>query len=117
VPEIEHLVQHGVAKTFNLGHAVADFPDDADRLPGGRGFRAGDLLFDFLQEVSHVSLPFDEPTRDVRCSTVAAPCHSRDASAINLARMLPSYTSLPTLIRMPPMSAGFSPNDISSVSP
>ena len=49
VAEIEHLVEHRVGQAFDLGHAVADFADDADVLLGGRGFDAGDLRFNFLQ--------------------------------------------------------------------
>ena len=46
--EIEHLVEHRVGQAFDLGHAVADFADDADVLLGDGGLGAGDLGFDFL---------------------------------------------------------------------
>ena len=55
--EVEHLVQHDVGETFDLGDAVADLADDADGLLGRRGLGAGDLRFDFLDQVSHVSSP------------------------------------------------------------
>ena len=38
VAEVEHLVEHRVGQAFDLGHAVADFADDADVLLGGRRF-------------------------------------------------------------------------------
>ena len=40
VAEVEHLVEHRVGQAFDLGHAVADFADDADVLFGRRGLRA-----------------------------------------------------------------------------
>ena len=55
--EVEHLVQHHVAEPFDLGDAVADLADDADALLGRRGLGAGDLRFDFLDQVGH-----DRPT-------------------------------------------------------
>ena len=48
VAEVEHLVEHRVGQAFDLGHAVADFANDADVLLGRRGFDAGDLRFNFL---------------------------------------------------------------------
>ena len=48
VAEVEHLVEHRVGQAFDLGHAVADFADDADVLLRDRRFDAGDLRFDFL---------------------------------------------------------------------
>ena len=48
VAEVKHLVEHGVGEAFDLGHAVADFADDADVLFGRRGLGARDLGFDFL---------------------------------------------------------------------
>ena len=92
------------AKPFDLGHAVADLADDADALLGSRGFGASDLRFDFLHQVSH----------SVTHSTGR---HSRASSAARRARTLSSYTSLPTLIRIPPMSAGFSAKVASSPGP
>ena len=32
VAEVEHLVEHRIGQAFDLGHAVADFADDADIL-------------------------------------------------------------------------------------
>ena len=55
VAEVEHLVQHDVAKALDPGDAVADLADDADGLLGGRGLGARDLRFDFLHQVSHGS--------------------------------------------------------------
>ena len=52
--EVEHLVQHHVAEPLDVGDAVADLADRADGLLGGRGLRARDLRFDFLDQVSHV---------------------------------------------------------------
>ena len=49
VAEVEHLVEHRVGEALDLGHAVADFADDADVLLGHRRLDAGDLGFDFLQ--------------------------------------------------------------------
>ena len=51
--EVEHLVEHDVAKSFDLGHAVADLADRADRLSGGGRFGAGNLRLDFVQQVNH----------------------------------------------------------------
>ena len=48
VAEVEHLVEHRVGEAFDLGHAVADFADDADVLFRRRGLGARDLGFDFL---------------------------------------------------------------------
>ena len=93
VAEVEHLVEHHVGEPLDLGDAVADLADDADGLPGRRGLGARDLRFDFLQQVSHKHL-----------SLVRS--HNRASSAASWARTLPSYTSLPTVIRIPPMSAG-----------
>ena len=53
LPEVEHLVQHHVAEPFDLGDAVADLADDADGLLRGCGLGAGDLRFDFLDQVGH----------------------------------------------------------------
>ena len=53
--EVEHLVQHDIGQAFDLGDAVANLADDADRLFAGRGFRARNLGFDFLNQVSHRS--------------------------------------------------------------
>ena len=53
VAEVEHLVEHRVGQAFDLGHAVADFADDADVLFRRRGFGAGDLGFNFLQQITH----------------------------------------------------------------
>ena len=47
-------------------------------------------------------------TRSAISSLLTPRCHRRASSAASLARTLPSYTSLPTLMRIPPMSAGFS---------
>ena len=49
VAEVEHLVEHRVGETFDLGHAVGDFADGADVLLRHRRLDAGDLGFDFLQ--------------------------------------------------------------------
>ena len=98
--EVEHLVQHDVAEPLDPGDAVADLADRADRLLGGRGLRALDLFFDFQDQVSHLSTSQER---------VRVPPAWR--------ARVPSYTSLPTLIRTPPMSAGFSPNDVSSAGP
>ena len=76
VAEVEHLVQHHVAEAFDLGDAVADFADDADVLLGRGGLGAGDLRFDFLDQVGH-----DAPTS---LSQAGARC------AASLARTLPS---------------------------
>ena len=51
--EVEHLVQHDVAETFDAGDAVADLADDADVPLDRGGLRAGDLRFDFLNQVGH----------------------------------------------------------------
>ncbi len=48
VAEIQHLVEHRVGQALDLGHAVADFADDADVLFCRRGLRAADLRFNFL---------------------------------------------------------------------
>ena len=77
VAEVEHLVQHGVGQAFDPGDTVADLADDADALPGGRGFGARDLCFDFLHQVSHVVI-------------TSARVHSRASSAASRARTLPS---------------------------
>jgi hypothetical protein len=50
VAEVQHLVEHRVGQAFDLGHAVADFADDADVLFGRRGLGARDLGFNFLQQ-------------------------------------------------------------------
>ena len=49
VAEIKHLVEHRVGQALNLGHAVADFADNADVLFGRRGLGARNLGFNFLQ--------------------------------------------------------------------
>ena len=107
VAEVEHLVQHDVAEALDLGDAVADLADDADALLRGRGLGARDLRFDFLYQVSH-------------CRYLTASNRLDSQARLERgqpARTLPSYTSLPTLMRMPPMSAGFSANDVSSPGP
>ena len=104
--EVEHLVEHDVAETLDLGNPVADLADDANGLLGGRGFGARDLGFYLLDQVSHLS----SPHRDNRA-------HKRASIAASFARTLPSYTSLPTLMRIPPMSPGFCANDVSSPGP
>jgi len=53
VAEVEHLVEHRVGEAFDLGHAVGDFTDDADVLPGHGRLEAGDLRFDFLEDAAH----------------------------------------------------------------
>ncbi len=51
--ELDHLVEHDVAEAFDLGDAVTDLADDADVRLGDRGLEAGDLGFQFLQDVAH----------------------------------------------------------------
>ena len=53
IAEVEHLIEHRVGETFDLGHAVADFANGADVLFGRRGLDARDLGFDFLQQITH----------------------------------------------------------------
>ena len=53
--EVEHLVQHDVGQALDPGDAVANLANDADGSFAGRGFRARDLGFDFLHQVSHRS--------------------------------------------------------------
>ena len=101
VAEVEHLVQHDVGEPLDLGHAVTNLADHAHRLPGRRRFGSGDLGFDFVYQVSHVVL-------------ASFRIHRRASSAASLARTLASYTSLPTRMRIPPMSRGLISNDVSS---
>ena len=86
-------------RPFDLGDAVADLADDADGLLGGRGLGARDLRFDFLDQVSH---------RSSHLVKASQPCLERrqpgaHAAVVDVAA---------DLIRMPPMSAGFSSNDV-----
>ena len=87
VAEVEHLVEHGVAETFDLRDAVADLADHADGLLGRRGLHARDLRFELLNQVRHVSflrLRSIELRRDCaaiieapsRTFTIAARAHS-----------------------------------------
>ena len=48
LPEVDHLVEHGIGQAFDLGDAVADLADDAHVLLRGRRLRARDLRFNFL---------------------------------------------------------------------
>jgi len=48
--KVQHLIVHRVGQATHLGHAVADFGDDADILLPQRGLHPGDLAFDFLQD-------------------------------------------------------------------
>ena len=82
VAEVEHLVQHHVREPFDLGDAVADLADDADGLLGGRGLGAGDLRFDFLDQVSHEVL--------IPAAATGSAGHRRASSAASWARTLPS---------------------------
>src|SRR5205814_3441022 len=100
----DHFVQHDVRKAFDLCDAVADFANDPDALACGRGSGGRDVRFDFLHDVMHTS-------------SHQWSLHSRACSAASFARTLPSYTVLPTLTRSPPMSAGFSANDVSTFAP
>ena len=104
VAEVEHLVEHDIGQPFDLGNTVADLADDADALLGSRGLGPSDFRFDFPYQVSHRSSHSRER-------------HRRASSAARRARTLSSYTSLPTLIRIPPMSAGFSAKVASSPGP
>ena len=76
VAEVEHLVEHGVAETFDLRDAVADLADHADGLLGRRGFHARDLRFELLNQVRHInflrlrSSSFVETRRDHRGAVV-----------------------------------------------
>jgi hypothetical protein len=49
VPEIQHLVVHGVGQTLHLGHAIADLAHDADVLLHHRSLYSGDLGLNVLQ--------------------------------------------------------------------
>src|SRR5262249_51739393 len=89
VAQVDHLVEHRVGQPFDLGDAVAELADDADVLPGRRRLGARDLRFNLLQQVRHA------PSLQKLFSNSANPL-----------RTLPSYTSLPTWIRVPPISAG-----------
>jgi hypothetical protein len=51
--ELDHFVEHHVAKPFDFGDAVADLADHADVGAGDTGFEAGDFGFEFLQDVAH----------------------------------------------------------------
>ena len=52
--KLEHFVEHRGAEAFDLGHAVADFPDDANvGFGGGSALDAFDFAFEFLQNVAH----------------------------------------------------------------
>ena len=55
VAEVEHLVEHDVAETFDTGDAVADLANDADAPFDGGGLGAADLRFDFLEQAGHMS--------------------------------------------------------------
>ena len=90
VAEVQHLVEHRVGQAFDLGHAVADFADDADVLLGRRGLHAGDLA-------------------SISCNMllINASHQKLSSNAASRACTLPSYTSLPTCIRSPPINAGF----------
>ena len=57
-----------VAEPFDRGDAVADLADDADALLGGRGLGAGDLRFDFLDQVSHDLLPHSDRPASIAAS-------------------------------------------------
>ena len=46
LPEIEHLVQHHVAQSFDPGNAVADLANDANVLSRDGGLGTRDLRFD-----------------------------------------------------------------------
>ena len=93
--EVQHLVGHRVGETFDLGHAVGAFANDANVLPVHLRLHAGDLRFDFLEEVAHIK------------SISGFQYHMLSASASKRARTLPSKTSLPTCTRKPPINAGF----------
>ena len=78
VAEVEHLVEHHVGEAFDLGHAVADFADDADVLLDRGRFHAGDLRFDFLYRLlisRAVSVLGPGPDTDSGLTTNAS--HSR----------------------------------------
>ncbi len=52
--ELEHLIEHGAAETFDLGHTVTDFTNRADvGFGGGSVLNAFDFRFEFLQNVAH----------------------------------------------------------------
>jgi hypothetical protein len=51
--ELEHLVERGAGKAFDLGHAVGDFAHGADVGLGDVGFEGDDLGFDFFEEGAH----------------------------------------------------------------
>ena len=52
--KFEHLVEHRGAEAFDLGHAIADLPDDANVGFSGRSaVDAFDFAFEFLQNVAH----------------------------------------------------------------
>ena len=74
--EVEHLVEHGIGQAFDLGDTVADLADDADALLAGRGFRASDLRFDFLNQVSHRSSHSEDVT-DVPRAPPGGPARCR----------------------------------------
>ena len=89
VAQVDHLVEHGVAQAFDLGDAIAELADAAHILLGGRSPRARKLRFNLRQQVAHDSLA------SKTLSSAASP-----------ARTLPSYTSLPTWMRIPAINAG-----------
>ena len=103
--EVEHLVQHHVGQPFDFGDAVADLADDADGLLGRGGLGAGDLGFDFLDQVSHDRLSYARCSQARRRSPPAwrARCRRRR-------RCRPGCACRA-------MSAGFSSNDVSSPVP
>src|SRR5262249_56701761 len=102
VAEVDHLVQHRVGQAFDPGDPVADLPDHPDVLLHGGGLGPRDLRLDFLQQCVH--RPQSNPWK-------------RSSRARSALRTLPSYTSLPTLTLIPPMSAGLSANVVLTPGP
>ena len=99
VAEVEHLVEHRLGQAFDLGHTVGDFAHGADVLPGDRRFNAGDLGFNFLENRTHSSI-----------SNKSMLSYRLSAKPFKRACTLPSYTSLPTFTRRPPIKAAFCEN-------
>ena len=51
--KLDHFVEHDIAQTFDLGGTIADFTDDAHVGLRDGCLEAGDLGFDFLEDVTH----------------------------------------------------------------
>ena len=51
--ELDHFIEHDVAKAFDLGCAVTDLADHAHVGLGDRRLESGDFAFDFLEDAAH----------------------------------------------------------------